>query len=302
MGKKCIAIVGPTASGKTPVAIELARKLNSEIISADSRQVYKHIPIASAIPSMLERQGIKHYFLEELELDEKFNAGEFGRKGRVIIENIFSREKTPVIVGGSGLYIQSLIDGFFEEEIKDEEIRKKLFDDLEKYGKEYLYNKLLEIDIESAQKITPNFYRRIIRALEVYYVSGKKISDLHKEKPEINFETVQIGIHLDRNILYEQINKRVDDMISKGLLKEVEWLKENGYHYSTHNSLNTVGIKEVFKYFEGEYTYYNMIEMIKQNTRRYAKRQLSWFRRDKRINWINIENKIDTAEILKLIN
>jgi len=300
--KKCIAIVGPTASGKTPVAIELARKLNSEIISADSRQVYKHIPIASAIPTMLERQGIKHYFLEELELDEKFNAGEFGRKGRVIIENIFSREKTPVIVGGSGLYIQSLIDGFFEEEIKDEEIRKKLFDDLEKYGKEFLYNKLIKVDLESAQKITPNFYRRVIRALEVYYVSGKKISDLHKEKPVIGFETVQIGIQLDRKILYERINNRVDEMILKGLIKEVEWLKDNGFHYSTHNSLNTVGIKEVFKYFEGEYTYDTMIEMIKQNTRRYAKRQLSWFRRDKRINWINIDNKTDVAEILKLMN
>ena len=302
MNKKCIAIVGPTASGKTSVSIELAKKLDTEIISADSRQVYKHIPIASAIPTIQERQGIKHYLLEEFELDTAFNAGEIGRQGREIIENIFSRGKTPVIVGGSGLYIQSLIDGFFEEEIKDEEIRKKLYDDLEKYGKDYLYNKLLEVDMESAQKITPNFYRRIIRALEVYYVSGKKISDLHKEKPVIGFETVQVGIQFDRNILYDRINNRVDDMISKGLVKEVEWLKDNGFHYSTHNSLNTVGIKEVFKYFEAEYTYEKMIEMIKQNTRRYAKRQLSWFRREKRINWINFEQKVDVEEILKLLD
>jgi tRNA dimethylallyltransferase len=295
---KCIAIVGPTASGKTAASIILAKELNAEIISADSRQIYKHIPVASAIPSIEERQGIKHYFLEELELDEEFNAGEFGKRGRKIINDIFSRGIIPVIVGGSGLYIKSLIDGFFDEEIKDEEIRKKLYNDFEKYGKEYLYNKLLEIDPESAIKMTPNYFRRIIRALEVFYVSGKKISELHKEKPEIEFETIQIGLQQDRKLLYERINNRVDEMLSNGLIEEVKWLKDNGYHYSTHNSLNTVGIKEVFKYFEDEYTYDKMLEMIKQNTRRYAKRQLTWFRKDKRINWMN---KFDLNEILNLL-
>lgn len=298
MKSKCIAIVGPTASGKTAASIILAKELNAEIISADSRQIYKHIPVASAIPSIEERQGIKHYFLEELELDEEFNAGEFGKRGRKIINDIFSRGIIPVIVGGSGLYIKSLIDGFFDEEIKDEEIRKKLYNDFEKYGKEYLYNKLLEIDPESAIKMTPNYFRRIIRALEVFYVSGKKISELHKEKPEIEFETIQIGLQQDRKLLYERINNRVDEMLSNGLIEEVKWLKDNGYHYSTHNSLNTVGIKEVFKYFEDEYTYDKMLEMIKQNTRRYAKRQLTWFRKDKRINWMN---KFDLNEILNLL-
>ena len=175
---------------------------------------------------------------------------------------------------------------------------------MEKYGKEYLYNKLTEIDPESAQKITPEFHRRVIRALEVFYISGKKISELQKEKPEIDFETIQIGIHLDRKKLYERINNRVDEMISKGLVKEVEWLRANGYNYSTNNSLNTVGIKEVFKYFEGEYNYDKMIEQIKQNTRRYAKRQLTWFNKDKRINWIDFEttqqNNLD--EIIRFIN
>lgn len=301
MNNKCIAIVGATASGKTALSIRLAEFLNAEIISADSRQVYKHIPIASAIPSVEERKNIKHYFLEELELDEEFNAGEFGKKGREIIKEIFTKGKTPVIVGGSGLYIKSLIDGFFDEEIKDDEVRKKLYDELAKYGKEYLYNKLLEVDPESANKITPNFYRRVIRALEVYYISGRKISELHNEKPQIEFQTIQIGIQLDRNILYERINKRVDEMLKRGLIKEVQLLNDNGYNYTTHNSLNTVGIKEVFKYFEGEYNFEKMIEMIKQNTRRFAKRQLTWFRKDKRINWITYEQASDINNVLKLL-
>jgi|WetSurMetagenome_2_1015567.scaffolds.fasta_scaffold44574_2 tRNA dimethylallyltransferase len=297
--RKYIAIVGPTASGKTAISIELAKALNGEIISADSRQIYKNIPISTATPTHKERQGIEHYFLEEIELGKEYNAGEFGKEARIKIEEIFRRGKFPLVVGGSGLYIKSLIDGFFEEEIESKEIRKELYVEMEKFGKEHLYEKLKKVDAESAEKITPNFYRRVIRALEVYYATGKKISDLQKLNVQTDFKAVQFGLMLDRDYLYERINKRVDKMIESGLLDEIKWLKDNGYHYKTHNSLNTVGIKEVFKYFEGEYTYEEMVNMIKQNTRRYAKRQMTWFRKDKRIKWI--DGTLQSKEIIKQI-
>jgi tRNA dimethylallyltransferase len=299
--RKYIAIVGPTASGKTAISIELAKELNAEIISADSRQIYKNIPISTATPNLVERQGIKHNFLEEIELEKEYNAGDFGKDARAKIEEIFQKAKFPLVVGGSGLYLKSLIDGFFEEEFENKEIREKLYDEMEKLGKEYLYEKLKKVDEESASKMSPHFYRRVIRALEVFYATGKKMSDLQKKNVQTDFEAVQFGIMLDREYLYERINKRVDKMIEDGLLKEIEWLKNNGYHYKTQNSLNTVGIKEVFKYFECEYTYDEMVNMIKQNSRRYAKRQMTWFRRDKRIIWINWNNQMDkiVSEIIK---
>lgn len=285
--KKYIAIVGPTASGKTAVSIELAKILNAEIISADSRQIYKNIPISTATPSLEERKGINHYFLNEIELEMDFNAGEFGKQARIKIEEIFRKGKFPLVVGGSGLYLKSLIDGFFEEKTENKDIRKILYEEMEKLGKEFLYEKLKNVDPESAHKMSPRLYRRVIRALEVYYVTGKKMSDLQKQNIKSEFETAQFGLMLDREYLYERINKRVDDMLEKGLLNEIETLKKKGYHYSIQNSLNTVGIKEVFRYFEGEYSLNEMINYIKQNTRRYAKRQMTWFRKDKRINWIN---------------
>jgi tRNA dimethylallyltransferase len=297
--RKYITIVGPTASGKTAISIELAKVLNAEIISADSRQVYKNIPVSTATPTLEERQGIKHYFLEEIELENEYNAGDFGKEARVKIEEIFRKGKFPLVVGGSGLYLKSLIDGFFEEEIENKEIREELYNEMEKYGKEYLYEKLKKVDEETASKMSPQFYRRVIRALEVYYATGKKMSDLQKQNVKNEFEVIQFGLMLDREYLYDRINRRVDNMLESGLLKEIEWLKENGYHYKTHNSLNTVGIKEVFKYFEGEYTYEEMVNMIKQNTRRYAKRQMTWFRKDIRINWI--DGTLQIKEILKQI-
>jgi tRNA dimethylallyltransferase len=284
----CIAIVGPTASGKTLVAVELAKLLKTEIISADSRQVYKDIPIASAVPSLEERNNIKHYFIEEYDLNKDFNAGDYGKSGRVIIERLFKVNKIPIIAGGSGLYIKSLIDGFFENEAKDESVRKELYELLNKNGKEYLYNQLLKIDAETAKNITPEFYRRVIRALEVFYVTGKKISELKKENIKIDFETLQFGLLWERKVLYKRIEQRVDEMLKKGLVEEVQKLKNKGYHYSNCNALNTVGIKEVFQYFDGIFDLDTMVSLIKQNTRRYAKRQMTWFNKDKRIQWLEM--------------
>lgn len=295
--KKYIAIIGPTASGKTSLSIELAKVLETEIVSADSRQIYKNIPISTATPSLKERQGIKHYFLEEIELDHLYNAGEYGRDSRIIVEEIFRKGKVPIVVGGSGLYLQALIDGFFEQDVKDRNIRIKLNEDLGKYGQDYLFEKLKEVDPESAAKMAPHYFRRVIRALEVYYASGKKISELQKNNLKSDFEAVQFGIMMDRKYLYERINRRVDMMFDEGLLREVQALKEKGFHYRTHNSLNTVGIKEVFMYLEGEYSYEEMISYIKQNTRRFAKRQMTWFRRDERINWLAADEYTSAFEL-----
>ncbi len=295
--RKVLAIVGPTASGKTSLAVEVAKKINGEIISADSRQIYRHIPVASSYPSESDLYSVRHYFINELEPGENFNAGEFGKKSRELIDKIFSAGKQPVIAGGSGLYIRSVIDGLFESEIDDKGIREGLYEKLEKYGEEFLYDELKRTDEVTFAKIPKGKIRRVIRALEVYYASGKKISEFHKEKIEINFETVQIGLMLERKYLYERINARTDEMLLNGLLDEVKHLKENNYDYRKYNSLNTVGIKEVFKFFEGEYDYETMVAQIKQNTRRYAKRQMTWFRRDERINWINVYEESDPEEL-----
>jgi len=299
--RKYIAIVGPTASGKTSLSIELAKALNTEIISADSRQIYKGIPVSTATPSLEERQGVTHYFLEELELDQHYNAGDYGREARIKVEEIFKKGKIPIVVGGSGLYLQALMDGFFEEKIGNKEIRQELESELEKFGKEHMHDKLKKVDPESADRMAPHYFRRVLRALEVFYASGKKISDLQKKNLKADFEAIQFGIQMERGHLYERINKRVDLMLESGLIKEIELLRDKGYHYKTHNSLNTVGIKEVFNYFEGEYSIDEMVHYIKQNSRRFAKRQLTWFRKDERINWIPGSNKLNVIvdEIIK---
>lgn len=299
--RKILCIMGPTASGKTDMGVETALKLDGEIISADSRQVYNHIPIASAIPPEKERKGIPHHFMEELNLNEEFNAGEFGRQGRVIIDQIFERGKMPIVIGGSGLYIQSLIDGFFDEEIESKEARKELYEKLKVKGREFLYKELKEVDKIAAATMMPHNVRRVIRALEIYYASGKKISDMHKKKIEMDFEPVQIGLLWERKELYERINLRVDEMLKAGLVEEVRELKDRGFDSKKDNSLNTVGIKEVFAYLEDEINYSDMTDLIKQNTRRYAKRQMTWFKRDERINWIKINYDINIRDIVSEI-
>ena len=296
--RRVLCIVGPTASGKTDAGVETAFKLNGEIISTDSRQVYKHIPIASAVPPEMERKGIPHHFMEELNLNEEFNAGEFGKQGRVVVDEIFEKRKQPIVVGGSGLYLYSLIDGFFDEEIESKEVRKELYEKLKAKGREFLYNELKEVDKIAAAAMMPHNVRRVIRALEIYYASGRKISDLQKKKIEINFEPIQIGLLWDRKELYERINRRVDEMLKAGLVEEVRELKDRGFDCKKNNSLNTVGIKEVFAYLEDEINYADMVDLIKQNTRRYAKRQMTWFKRDDRINWVKMNHDMSTRDIV----
>jgi tRNA dimethylallyltransferase len=304
MSSKVLAIVGPTASGKTEIAYQISiliyDKLNKtpEIISADSRQIYKKIPISTAHPPPAYLKNIKHHYVNKFDLSEEFNAGEFGAEAGKLIGKIIEKGKVPVIAGGSGLYLRSLIYGLFDFEdesddfvTKKEKIRSLLNSRLESEGSEVLYQELKNVDNFTAEKFDYTKSRRIIRALEVYYLTGKPISEWQKNKQGVNFETVQYGINRDRGILYQKINKRVDNMLKEGLLEEVENLKNEGYHYSKYNSLNTVGIKEAFDFLDKKISKDEMIELIKRNTRRYAKRQMTWFRKDKNINWIDVKDE-----------
>lgn len=305
--RKVIVITGPTASGKTSLALKTAEKITSktgktvEIISADSRQVYKHIPVTTAQPSKEELSMFKHHFINTLELDQEFNAGDFGAEARELIDKLFSEGKIPLVVGGSGLYVNSLVYGFFEIGSDDKQLDEKLKqkrDEIYKIkdekGFEYLLEELKTHDPDTFEKMKEIKERRVIRALEVFYVTGIPISVHHKKKIKVNFKADMYGIYLERSRLYEEINKRADLMLSSGMIEEIEVLKKKGYHYKTHNSLNTVGAREIFDFLDGITTRERMTELIKQNTRRFAKRQLTWFRRDENIKWIERDSDINT--------
>ena len=290
-----LVLVGPTASGKTAIALSLAEQLQAEIISADSRQIYKHLDIGTAKPTKAERKHIKHHFVDELNPDKGFNSGEFGNRGREVVENIFFRKKVPLVVGGSGLYIQSLVDGFFDGPSADKTVRDNIEKRLAHEGTESLLAELQKIDPITASKMFLTKPRRIIRALEVYYLTGIPLSEHHKSKIRISFTPVFVGLQWERKVLYDRINKRVDWMIEQGLVDEVKQLKKLGYS-SDLNALQTVGYKEVYDYLDGKTTLERMVELIKQNSRRFAKRQLTWFRRDERIVWFELKNEEDISK------
>lgn len=309
---RVLVLSGPTASGKTALSYLISNlikeKLSKEpvIISADSRQVFKYIPIAASYPPEKYLNSYKHYFIGELELDGEFNAGEFGKQAREIINKTFAENKIPVIVGGSGLYIHSLIYGLFDfSEVPDDKvskeklnkIRQKLSKRHEEEGIEKLLDELKSVDAESAARMTGANQRRILRALEVYYLTGIPISRFQSKKIDVGFEPVQYALNWERQKLYERINLRVDEMLKEGLVDEIKSLGEKGYHYLNYNSLNTVGVKEVFDYLDEKLDYETMVKMIKQNTRRFAKRQMTWFRKDKNINWIEIKDVSELSEI-----
>ncbi len=284
-----LVLVGPTASGKTAVSLHLARLLNAEIISADSRQIYKHLNIGTAKPTVAERAEVPHFFIDELPPDKEFTAGEFGDKGRKIIDAIFHRGHIPLIVGGSGLYIQSLIDGFFEGPGADWEYRKVLDEKIRLGRVSELLADLKKVDPTTAERIDPTKPRRIVRALEVYHTTGKPLSLLQKESQIVtNFTPLFFGLEWNKEELYRRINARCDDMLKNGLLDEIDRLQALGYGPSL-NALCTVGYAEGFAYRNGKIAHDVMVRLFKQNSRRYAKRQMTWFRRDARIHWINMQ-------------
>lgn len=285
---KVLVLVGPTCSGKTSVSLLLAAQLEGEIISADSRQIFRYMDIGTAKPRSEALEKVKHYFVDERMPDEDFDSGEFGRLGRSVIADVAHRHKTPIVVGGSGLYVQSLIDGFFEGPPKDQGIRSRLRDELKIKGGEGLMADLRKVDPEAAERMLPSNTRRIIRALEVYAITELPLTEHHRrQQPIRQFDPVFVGLDWKRPILYDRINTRVDQMISDGLVEEVRSILHRGIDPRT-NALQTVGYKEVIDHLAGLITFERMVELIKQNSRRYAKRQLTWFRRDVRITWFPI--------------
>jgi tRNA dimethylallyltransferase len=303
MKRVVLCIVGPTASGKSSLALLLAKSLHGEIISADSRQVYKYLDIGTAKPTRAQRREVKHHFVDLLVPDEDFNAGEFGRTGRETIDDIFGRKKVPIVVGGSGLYVKSLIDGFFEGPSADNEVRRRLYKRLQDEGAGALLNELRGIDPVSATRMLPSNTRRIVRALEVYELTGIPLSKLRDQRIRIDFTPLMIGLQWHRKVLYDRINRRVETMLRDGLLDEVRNLLDLGYSDGS-NSLQTVGYQEAISHLQGRIDYKTMVELIKRNTRRYAKRQLTWFRAERRIHWYDIKDESEfmaiSSEIMNL--
>ena len=296
MEKLAIVIVGPTCSGKTSLAINLALKLQTEVISADSRQIYKHLTIGTAKPDKQDLEKVKHHFIDQLNPEVDFNASIFESESLQIIKSLHRQNKVPIIAGGSGLYIKALVDGIFDTVDTDDEYRAELLKLKNEFGNEHLYDLLKEVDPKSADTMLPQNWKRVMRALEVHKSAGKPIWEVqsdHKRKVEINF--LQFGLNWNREILYENIELRVDSMIKKGLVEEVKSIISN--YNSSLNSLNTVGYKEIIECLENKISLERAVELIKRNTRRYAKRQMTWFRKDDRIKWFNINSSDDLKEI-----
>ena len=302
---KVIVICGPTASGKTALSIELAKKINGEIVSADSMQIYKDMDIGTAKPTMEEMEGIKHYLVGEISPTKRYSVAEFKKDALNAIEEIVKNGKTPIVVGGTGLYVDSLIYGIDYSEIEvDLEYRNKLEQIAKEKGLEYLYNKAKEIDSVEMEKISNNDKKRIFRVLEIYKSTGKTKTEQEKEsrKKENPYEYFVFAIDMERSKLYERINKRVDIMLEKGLVEEVKNVTEKYKHLPT--AIQGLGYKEVIEYLQGYCTYEEMAEKIKIETRHYAKRQLTWFRKNKEIIWLNglDEKQNNISIILKGVN
>jgi tRNA dimethylallyltransferase len=298
--RRVLVLVGPTASGKTQVSLELARRMGAEIISADSRQIYRYMDIGTAKPTPEERLLIPHHFIDELTPDVEFNAGQYGKRGREVIEDIARRGHLPIVVGGSGLYIRALIDGIFEGPSADPELRKELYRRMKTEGPEKLLEELRTVDPESAARMLPANTRRIVRALEVERRTGTTISQLQKIPVEVNLTPVLAGLEWERAVLYGRIDRRVDSMVEQGLLEEVQHLHDLGYS-SELNSLQTVGYREALQFLRNEVTMDEMVRRIKQNSRRYAKRQLTWFRHDRRIRWFTLNREEDLPGVAESI-
>lgn len=289
--KIVIAIVGPTASGKTSLAVELAKKLGTEIISADSRQIYKEFDIATAKPTQEEMQGIKHHLVDFVEPTADFTVADFKDKATIVMENLFNQGKTPIVAGGTGLYFRILLENYDMPRVApNKELREELHKIEQEQGVDALYKMLVELDPIAAQNMHPNNTVKIVRALEVCKTLGIPMSQAQKIKSEPEYNVVWFGLgHLngdDRQFLYDRTDRRVDIMLEQGLEREARGLLEKyGYIQSLQK---TIGYQELIEYFDGAKTREEAIEQIKQNTRRYAKRQLTWFRRNKDIHWLDI--------------
>jgi len=286
-----ISVVGPTAVGKSKLGVEIAKRFGGEVISGDSMQIYKSMDIGTAKVTDQEMQGIPHHLVDIKEPDESFSVAEFQNKVQSLIRTISSRGKVPVIVGGTGLYIQATLYNFnFSEEKRDEQVIKRLEKEASEYGMEALYQRLQSVDPEQAEKVHPNNERRVLRALEVYETTGKVMSDYQKQQSnESPFCPVIIGLEMERKELYNRINRRVDQMVEEGLIAEVKRLYDKGYEHT--QAMKAIGYKEFIPYFNGECNMDRAIELLKRNSRRYAKRQYTYFRNKMNVRWYSISEQ-----------
>jgi tRNA dimethylallyltransferase len=294
---KVIFVIGPTAVGKSALAIELAKRLDGEIISADSMQVYKDMDIGTAKPSKEELKEVPHHLIDIVEPDKPWSVTEFIERTKELIADIISRKKLPIVCGGTGMYLNALLEGYsFPEIKKDDILRKKLEGEAKTYGSEHLYEQLKKIDPEAAKTIHFNDTKRIVRALEVYELTGKPMSQQRtRDQESLEFEPVVIGLDMDRDDLYKRIEARVDDMLAKGLVDEVRGLIKNGYDRDL-TSMQAIGYKEVAEHLNGKYSYNEMVSILKQNTRNFARRQMTWFKRFKNVKWYDAKT-LDPSSI-----
>ena len=294
-----IILTGPTAVGKTDLSIKIAKKINAEIISADSMQIYEYMDIGSAKVTKEEMNGVTHYMIDEVKPDYNFSVSEFQKRANTYIDNIVSKNKLPLVTGGTGLYLNSLIYNMdFAKSNADNKLREELRKELETNGIDYMHNRLKELDEDAASRIHKNNTKRVIRALEVC-LTGEKMNDFSNDLQfNEKYEPTIVVLNREREHLYQRINKRVDIMIENGLEQEVKNLLSMGYSKDLV-SMQGIGYKEIIKYLDGEYTYDEAIEIIKRDSRRYAKRQLTWFRRYQDAKWFNLDEYDDLDRLEK---
>lgn len=282
-----IIISGPTGVGKTEIAVALAESLGADIISADAMQVYRHMDIGTAKASREQRARVRHHLIDVVDPDEPFSAADFESMAGETVRDLYQEGRPIFVVGGTGFYIKALTRGLFPSLSQDGELRKRLRSEAETMGKEVLYQRLRQVDPAAAEAIHPNDAYRILRALEVYQITGRPISQ-HQEAhgfQRVRYRILPIGLTLERNILYDRINRRVDGMVASGFLEEVRWLLDQGYP-SSLKSMRSIGYRHMGDHLEGRVTWDETIRLLKRDTRRYAKRQLTWFKADPEIHWL----------------
>lgn len=295
---KLILIVGPTAVGKTTLCIDLAKKLNTDIISCDSRQFYKELSIGTAKPTAQEMQGVRHHLIDSHSIADYYSVGDFERDSLKILDKLFKEKEYVIMTGGSGLFVKAIIDGLDEMPEADLGIRQNLMERLENEGVDVLAEELKNLDPIYAAQVDLKNSQRVVRALEVCIATGKPFTDFRRNtKTERPFEIVKIALDRPREELYQRINQRVNLMLANGLIDEVKSVAQ----YRQQNALQTVGYKEVFDYLDGTISYEMMVELIKRNSRRYAKRQMTWFKNQDSFEWISVGGNIKNEEVINQI-
>jgi len=299
--KSLVVILGPTAVGKSSLALALAERWKTEIVSVDAMQIYKYMDIGTAKPSVSERSLVPHHMIDIIYPDEDYNAGRYEWEACQAIHQIHCSEKIPLLVGGCGLYLKAVLYGFFQGPKVDLNLRNQLKDEMKK-GEDYLYEKLKQIDPQSAQKLHPNDHPRVIRALEVYLQTGVPISVYQKDHSfkKIRYQTRVIGLTRNRKDLYSRIEKRIDKMIEMGLIEEVEKLLELDYSENS-TALQGLGYKQIIAALKGKYSMNEAIQILKRDTRHYAKRQFTWFRKVENVHWIDLTERCSLEDVLDQI-